>query len=295
MATKSKSGTVTTTPPSKGASLISDAKLRQLHAMMLRCRMLEGSARRWRVRHEDGRRVPLPKAFWLRGREATLVGSAIDLRRDDWIGTSQPSLLPALIRGVPLVEIFSGEISDQLSHRIIPAAVPKSRALLDAAAGIALGMQAGNRGSVVMVFSLADRAEVLAHRALSYAADHQLPLIVVSVSAAARDKRGPQRSRDAAYPIIPVDGDDVIAMYRVAFESIHKARHSGGPTLIEAISSRTSGRTKPNAIRPEDPIVKLEGFMAAKNLFSAKLTQQITAKFDQEIALSMNTDEARAR
>ena len=40
-------------------------------------------------------------------------------------------------------------------------------------------------------------------------------------------------ARDYGFPGIIVDGSDVVAVWRVAQESIHRARNGAGPTLID--------------------------------------------------------------
>src|SRR5262249_48876496 len=65
----------------------------------------------------------------------------------------------------------------------------------------------------------------------------------------------PAADRARAYGLEPIeiDGNDADAVYRVARESIAKARALGGPSLIEAKTYRTSGhsRADPGKYRPK--------------------------------------------
>src|SRR5713101_8018978 len=65
----------------------------------------------------------------------------------------------------------------------------------------------------------------------------------------------PAADRARAYGLEPIkiDGNDADAVYRVAKESIAKARAQGGPSLIEAKTYRTTGhsRADPAKYRPK--------------------------------------------
>ena len=129
---------------------------------------------------------------------------------------------------------------------IIPSATNPA-AQLNLASGVALALQARKTGNIVMAFcgETSDSSQRW-QEALTFAGKHCLPLVVVvhgkgPAKAASVKKRKAFNSllsegHACELPMIPVDADDVVAIYRVAFESIHKARHGGGPTLIQAIS-----------------------------------------------------------
>ncbi len=57
-------------------------------------------------------------------------------------------------------------------------------------------------------------------------------------------------------------------MYRVAYESIHKARHGGGPTLIRAVSFPAPQISKAHHPKHADAVARMEGYLTAKGLFS---------------------------
>jgi len=64
----------------------------------------------------------------------------------------------------------------------------------------------------------------------------------------------PAAGRACAYGLeeILIDGNDADAVYRTAREAIGKARGGGGPSLVEALTYRTSGhsRADPGKYRP---------------------------------------------
>ncbi|MCI4060869.1 thiamine pyrophosphate-dependent enzyme, partial [Bacillus cereus] len=55
--------------------------------------------------------------------------------------------------------------------------------------------------------------------------------------------------RAAAYnmPGVPVDGQDILAVYQAAEEAIERARNGGGPSLIECMTYRNYGHFEGDA------------------------------------------------
>jgi hypothetical protein len=68
-----------------------------------------------------------------------------------------------------------------------------------------------------------------------------------------------------------VDAHDVIAMYRVAHESIARAREGGGPTRIVCLEAPlAAGHTA-------DAVADLEGWLIARGLPAHEWRQEILA------------------
>ncbi len=96
------------------------------------------------------------------------------------------------------------------------------------------------------------------------------------------------------FPGITVDGNDVVAMYRVAYEAIQRARNGGGPTLIEAKTYRWHGHSSIDAAKyrapaevetwkERDPIAAMERYLTRRNLFTPEWKQTIMESFGQEL------------
>lgn len=163
-----------------------------------------------------------------RNLEAPYVATAIDLHLGDLTLPSPSTALLAHIRAL------AGTHSKTQLRRTVSALKLESNgptSTLDqllVAAGAALALK--HAKSVVIAYlpqqslSAADWKRLVA-----VAAD--LPLIVVSLS-------GPTRPI-ASIPVIPVDAGDVVALYRVAQESIGRARTLGGLVVIDCIPCRT--------------------------------------------------------
>ena len=82
-------------------------------------------------------------------------------------------------------------------------------------------------------------------------------------------------------PAIPVDAEDVVAMYRVAHESIARARQGGGPTRILCVTEQETARSDEQQ-RGAHAAANLEHWLAARGLPAHEWRQQIAAELGQE-------------
>src|SRR5271170_6398235 len=140
--------------------LISDAKLKQLLATMLQCRILGQRSRRLRGRNKSREGYELPPV-----QEAVAVGAAIDLRRQDWIAPGRGDVVASFIKGAALNAIFSQfnagaspkngsdkgrSAAAREGHpgfRVLPASAT-AEAQLSVAAGVALTMREQKNGNI---------------------------------------------------------------------------------------------------------------------------------------------------
>lgn len=299
----------------KTIPLISDDKLRQLYASMLKCRMLEERARK--VSKQS--KVTNSLSFSL-GQEATAVGVALDLRAEDLVSSSREDYIANFVKRVPL-----GEILTQISARsdlrknqtsaasrseaITPLSstpVSSVAAQLSIATGVALAYRMQKVGNVVVAFCNDPMfGGSVGEEALTFAGAHRLPILYVLQKDRGAESRKSKaqtrhkeisRTKDAyGFPAIPVDGNDVVAVYRVAQEAIKRARQSGGPTLIQSerqplVNSSKNGARRRAAAEEfaglnneSDPIRMMERYLAGKELFSAHWKEQLVRNFRAEM------------
>jgi TPP-dependent pyruvate/acetoin dehydrogenase alpha subunit len=214
----------------QGFSLISNRKLLELYTAMLACRQLgpqtgdkTGSARR-----DDS----------IHGHEAAVVGAAIYLLAHDAVAHS---LWP-----------------DGAMQAINPAvaSAPGYQAALRRA------LAAPSPAGVIVLFSSAKKsAQTSWAAAVAQAAEHNLPALFVQMhhpSSAAEPFRVESltlKRKGYTLPSINVDGNDVVAMYRVATESITHARKGHGPTFIDCRLSIAA-----------DPLTTMQAYLTGKGL-----------------------------
>ncbi len=66
-------------------------------------------------------------------------------------------------------------------------------------------------------------------------------------------------------PILTVDGEDAVAVYRVMQESVLRARFGGGPAILWAVMTPLRA-SSPKPPRSSQPIARLESYMKARDI-----------------------------
>jgi TPP-dependent pyruvate/acetoin dehydrogenase alpha subunit len=248
-------------PIQNGFSLISNQKLLSLYSTMLKCRMIE---ERLRILVQD-RALPASHGA-VPGRES-LAGVIIDLLPADTVVAAPGNPIPSFINGAPLEELIC-----DLFHT--PAAFAGTAARLNLAAQKAMDGKLNKPNSIAVAICDDDRASLDPWReALSFARAYTLPMIFVAWKNAT-----PLKPKAHSLPIIPVDGNDAVAVYRVASEAITHARKGNGPTLIHCVYPTAT-----------DTILNMEKYLAGKGLFSATRKAEVSAQFGKELAAAIET------
>lgn len=301
------------------SSLPSDASpsnpevLHTLYSVMLKTRLLEEQVLALlRAGRIPG--VPVP----ILGGEATEVGACIGLQAYDSFASSHPKFSTHVARDTPLRHVFAQLFNFEKEYLAThpPSATPVLRvvpqtltmaAQFDIAAGIALAYRQLEKSGVVV--TLADdglAALGFWHEAASLAAHHRLPVIFIVENSAQSHTNGTAavqydsdlRDRAEAYgfPGITVDGNDVIAVWRVTQESIHRARSGAGPTLIECCtwrwqakvdhdSASRGSRTKlMHAWKTHDPLHHMEHYMKERSLWQQTRKDTLVEQYQAELA-----------
>ena len=257
-----------------GSPLITNEKLLALYASMLQCRMLER-----RIRTLRG---PRHKAAFGIGHEAQVAAAVMGLGRGDAICPPRGALAPCLVKGVPVKTIFAWLGTETAPQRdaarkiIAPGAdlVAQLKAALRAARRVP---KAKSRNVVVLFCKGAQIMRGEALDLLRSAAAERLPILFVcDGKSTAQDLAA--KAYEHELPGIPVDGHDVVAIYRVASEAIAHARRGNGPTLIEC-KPWAAGRAK----KAGDAIRNMEEYLSRKGLFSARQRADVEARFASEL------------
>jgi pyruvate dehydrogenase E1 component alpha subunit len=266
-----------------GFSLVSNRKLEEIYAAMLRMRILAARS----GSNTGGAKLPA-------GREAIVASVTIDLLPDDTVLVSPQDLLPGFLRGVPLQAILTGQCN---GHPCFLAPQAGAAARFNLGLNAALAGKVNGNNNIAVVFAEAREAvSVPAREALTFATAQQLPLILVcdSMAEAGRSRAASAADRATAWgaPGIAVDGNDAVAVYRVACESISRARKGRGPTLIDCRSFRihtplaTSSAKPANARKAasqDDPIAQMEKYLANKGIFRTEQKASIGDGFIQHL------------
>lgn len=177
-----------------------------------------------------GRGVRLPK-----GLEACWVGTAVDLLPEDLTSASAGGDLGEFIRAVGRREsaapVSIAEVRNLLSTKARPfLGTPADRLLC--AVGAAMAIKRAKASQVVMAYvSAGDLSGADWKRLVAAAGCADLPLIFVVTPS-----KNASRPTVPGIPVIPVDAGDAAAIYRVAQESILRARGEDGMVVIECVA-----------------------------------------------------------
>jgi len=225
------------------------------------------------------------------GQEAAQVGSATALGTDDFVFPTFRELAAALVRGVDPVQYLQyhrgtwhGGPYDPRATRFGPICIPIATQIVHAA-GHALGQKLdGANACTLAYFGDGSTSEGDFHEGANLAGVFGLPAVLfcqnngwaISVPTG-RQTAGEIWKRAEGYGIrgVRVDGNDVLAVYRVTREAAERARRGDGPTLIEALTYRIgahstaddAGRYRDDAeveaARAYDPIARFRTWLLA--------------------------------
>ncbi|HEY0308568.1 MAG TPA: thiamine pyrophosphate-dependent enzyme [Acidobacteriaceae bacterium] len=244
--------------------LIPNARLQLIYTSMLRARLLEAKLT------PAAQRPP----------EAVGAGLILNLREQDTLLAAAPS--HRLLKGVALKQLLQKPAPRTIDHgfpaqNVLPA-IADSSAALYAALGIAFAYKAaaGNSHDSNVVLAYTSDAEACL-AAARLAELHRLPILFILAQSGTTATTS-LRAQRFALPGIPVDRDDVVAVYRVAQEGIGRARAGGGPTLVECIRYTAPQKHKPDAI------ATMERFLTGKGLFTSTWKRTLIASYRRELA-----------
>src|SRR5271155_1862647 len=285
-----------------------------LYRMLVKCRMCDEKAR---ILFRQGK---YKGNFYSGvGQEATSVGTAFSLKKDDWIAPSHRDWTSNVIKGVPLkfcfAQLFAKVDSPDRGrsspahmgypelHVITPAS--SIAAQLNIGTGVALGIKKLRQTAVVVAY-FGDGATSFGgfHEALNFAGVHKLPVIYVNQnnlwaeSVPLRLQTAltnlSDRAKAYGFPGISLDGNDILAVYDAAQSAIARARSGGGSTLLECKTYRWYGhseidpakyRTKEEveSWKKRDPIVLFEKQLFEKKLLTDAKKSETAASITKEI------------
>jgi hypothetical protein len=249
-------------PAEHGFTLISREKLLSLYAGLIQCRMLD-EALSGSPRHKPGR-------------EAPAVAVAIDLLAADSLVAASHDPLPGFIKARKRDEAMAG-LRKPSGEKVLSTA-----ALLKSAVAAARQHQREQKQNIVAVFAAAAWTKSAPWRAALLAArDERLPMVFVAP--------GPAIAKGVklGFPSIPVDRDDVVALFRVASESIAHARRGNGATLIECVAWEPPGAEKgSSAAGHADAILNMESYLAQARIPGGRTKARVTSIFKRRLRVA---------
>lgn len=298
---------------------LDDERLISIYRTMLLARNLDD--RMWKL-NRQGQAAFVVSAS---GHEAAQVGVAFAIDPDtDWVLPYYRDVGMCLALGLSphdiLLGVFSRASDPTSGGRQMPNhwSFP-SRHMFTAsstiatqyphAAGIAYALRMqGSSGVVVVSGGEGSTSEGDWHEAMNFSAIHNLPVIFViennhyAISVREENEVAgsiAERARGYGMEAESIDGNDALTVYATTHDAIQRARHGGGPSLIEAQTYRYYGHTSEDRDsdyrtaeeverwRKKDPLLRLHQYLVEARLLPDTLERQLEDEVEQEVATAV--------
>lgn len=299
-----------------GKGLIPDKDLIALYEHMLACRHLDEVAFKLQ---RSGRMGTYPEN---RGQEATSLGAAYALQKDDWLVPCYRENAGLFWRGLPMEYILLHWMGDERGNQIpeglnvTPLAIPIGTQMLHATGLAWAAKYRGDKNISCTFFGDGATSEGDFHEAANFAANLDIPVIffcqnngwAISVPSKIQCSAPTVAQRGLAYGMecIQVDGNDIFAVVYAVKEAAERARKNNRPTFIEAITYRLGDHTTADDARryrdekevekwkKRDPLLRIRKYLTEKNLWNDEKQAAGEAKAKEIVASAVERAEGIA-
>lgn len=282
----------------------------ELYRQMRRARHFD--ERGW-VLYRQGRLGVFPP---FGGMEASQVGTAAALTRNDWLFPTYRDTGAALTLGLPIARTLAywrtsphgWAMPENL--KVLPFYIPIATQYPQAVGAALAEKRQGTKNVAMAYIGDGGSSEGDFHEALNFAGALNAPCIfilqnngwAISVPTRTQTKATNLSKRADGYgiPGVRVDGNDVLATWYVSSQAVERARNGEGPTLIETVTYRVKAHTvadDPSRYRTEadnagwaekDPVQRLRAHLLATGLMTeeseAKLLAEVAQEFEEALA-----------
>lgn len=205
------------------------------------------------------------------GLEAIISGAGIHLRPEDLVAPSPYEYFIRAIQATPR----QGSPSTSTQTENEGGSTTPGSDQLHLAAGMALACKLLGKSSIALCLSKIMPEADFWRPAISFASKRKLPVVFVLAHPPGGDQDAVAKLRKNAQDLLPaitVDGNDVVAVYRVAEESTRRARQGLGPSLIEC-----------RVEQERDPLLFMENYLKARKLWSDDWRQELMHNLQREL------------
>jgi pyruvate dehydrogenase E1 component alpha subunit len=285
-------------PVTQGFSLIPREKLIAIYTMMVKCRLLEQKAA---VLFQGGKLDA--NLHSSSGSEACAAAVCVDLQPEDSLSIEVGDWLPAFAKGLPAETLFRAlapridgyqqAVSEEMQRRNIAVHERNSdqpQVVLHRAE-----IAHAEKHSTIVAAFLSPRSDFSDWRkVMTTASARKLPVVFVHHVLDGRafetaSSRGRSKSPQAlihGMPIIAADAADPVALYRVAYEAITRARHRRGATLLECASIPIVPASDEPLAQAPDPLSVIENYLKSKGVQPEPYSRQAIAEFTRDLDLA---------
>ncbi len=263
------------------------------------------------------------------GQEAVPIATGLVTKKDDWVFPALREQSVMLVRGFPLRQFIAqvfGNSGDVAKGRQMPShqsgksvhQVSWSSCIgpqIPQAVGTAMAMKLRKDPSVSFGFC-GDGATSQPdfHTAMHFAATFSAPAVLVcqnnhwsiSVPTARQTAARTIAVKGRAYGMrsVRVDGNDLLAMYKVLTDAADRARRGEGPTFVEALTYRIGAHSTSDdptryradaevlAWKKKDPVDRLAKHLRLLGLIDDSHEAKLDEELSAEIGVAVNEVEA---
>jgi 2-oxoisovalerate dehydrogenase E1 component alpha subunit len=302
---------------------LSDDQLKELYETMVKARIMD---ERGLALQRQGR-----IGFYLQalGQEASHVGSAAALLDSDWLFPAyrQPGI--PILRGAPIDQIvceWFGHEGDPSKGRQMPVHyslrcinfVSISSPIgtqITHAVGAAMAAKIRKDDTVFMTyFGDGGTSSNDFHAGLNFAAVTKAPCVFIcennqwAISVPSHRQTGSETmaQKAVAYgmPGVRVDGNDILAVYRVCMEAVDRARKGEGPTMVETVTYRMASHSSSDDAsryrdqeeyerwKQRDPIQRFQKYLKRRKVWTEEWQTEIEETYKNELNAAIKRAEA---
>jgi TPP-dependent pyruvate/acetoin dehydrogenase alpha subunit len=253
------------------------------------------------------------------GNEATSVGSAFCLKKEDYLFPMHRDLGAHLVKGQTVRNLMlqhlgrgnspargrdgTGHYAD--SSLRIYGNISHLAAMIPVATGVALASKLRKERSVVMTY-IGDGGSNVGdfHESLAMCSVMKLPLVLIvennqfaystPIAKQFIVEKVSDRAIGYGIPGFTIDGTDVDEVYAVCTQAVERARRGDGPTLIESVTMRMHGHSVNDGAeyvprkllddwKKKDPLLKIEKQLVDKKILSQSIKSDYERKISAEI------------
>lgn len=258
------------------------------------------------------------------GQEAVPIGTGLVTKKDDWVFPALREQSVMLVRGFPLREFIAqvfGNSGDVQKGRQMPSH-QAGKSVNQVSWSSCIGPQIPQAVGAAMAMKLRKEANVSFgfcgdgatsqpdfHTAMHFAATFKAPAVLVcqnnhwsiSVPTARQTASRTIAVKGRAYGMtsVRVDGNDLLAVYKVLGDAAARARRGEGPTFVEALTYRIGAHStsddptryrsdaEVDSWKKKDPVDRLAKHLRLLGLVDdaheKKLDEELTAEIGQAV------------
>ena len=258
-------------------------------------------------------------AYTGNGNEATSVGSAFALEKQDYLFPMHRDMGAHLVKGQSLRHLMLQHLArgnslskgrDGTGHYADPGLriygnISHLAAMIPMAAGVALASKLRKENVVALTY-IGDGGSNVGdvHESLAMASVMKLPLILIiennqfAYSTPVAKQKAMEKYSDRAMgygiPGFTIDGTDIDQVYSTCKQAVERARRGEGPTLIESVTMRMHGHSAhdgaeyvPKTLLAEwkkkDPVQRIEKLLIDKKILTPKIKEEYEKKLFAEL------------